>query len=55
MTPARKRDYLSKFRELIESPPKRTGKPLNPEPFANEEDLERTVILVHALDQGFKH
>lgn len=32
VTPARKRDYLSKFRELIESPPKRTGKPRNPSP-----------------------
>jgi len=32
VNPARKRDYLSKFRELIESPPKRTGKPRNPSP-----------------------
>jgi len=32
VTPARKRDYLSKFRELIETPPKRTGKPRNPSP-----------------------
>ena len=32
VTPARKRDYLSKFRELIETPPKRTGKPENWKP-----------------------
>ncbi len=32
VTPPRKRDYLSKFRELIETPPKRTGKPRNPSP-----------------------
>ena len=29
VTPARRRDYLSKFRELIETSPKRTGKPEN--------------------------
>jgi len=32
VTPARRRDYLSKFRELIETSPKRTGKPENWKP-----------------------
>jgi antitoxin component of MazEF toxin-antitoxin module len=32
LTPARRRDYLSKTRELIETPPKRTGKPGNWKP-----------------------
>jgi len=32
VTPARKADYLSRFRELIETPPKRTGKHHNPSP-----------------------
>ncbi len=32
VTPARKADYLSRFRELIETPPSRSGKPQNWKP-----------------------
>jgi len=32
VTPARKADYLSRFREMVTTPPKRTGKPRNPTP-----------------------
>src|SRR5438552_5846544 len=66
VNPARKRDYLSKFRELIESPPKRTGKPRNPSPSQMKKILKErlsyftrliqgldTNILCYALDPAF--
>ncbi len=32
LTPTRKSDYFAKLKQMLETPPKRTGKPENPSP-----------------------